>query len=142
MHCLLFSIGVPTKLNKIKYLLLPLLTAVAIFIISDQQQIIVPKIGIQIEDKILHFIAYTFFGLTIIYSIYGYRQGINKKKLLTILLVVGSLYALSDEFHQYYVPGRSADVWDFIADFLGVYFSYFLYPILKKILTKFKEKSV
>ena len=32
----------------------------------------------------------------------------------------GVIYAFSDEFHQYFVPGRSADLFDFIADCIGV----------------------
>ena len=30
-----------------------------------------------------------------------------------------ALYGLSDEIHQSFVPGRSADVWDWVADVLG-----------------------
>jgi VanZ family protein len=32
----------------------------------------------------------------------------------------GVIYALSDEIHQSFVPGRSADIFDFIADCIGV----------------------
>jgi VanZ family protein len=30
------------------------------------------------------------------------------------------LYALSDEYHQTFVPGRSGDLWDIVADSVGV----------------------
>ena len=29
------------------------------------------------------------------------------------------VYGASDEWHQYYVPGRYADVWDWVADIVG-----------------------
>jgi VanZ family protein len=34
-----------------------------------------------------------------------------------VLLVI--VYGASDEFHQYFVPGRQADVFDLMADSLG-----------------------
>jgi len=35
-------------------------------------------------------------------------------------LVIGGLYALSDEFHQSFVPGRNAELLDLTLDILGV----------------------
>lgn len=35
-------------------------------------------------------------------------------------VIFGVAYALSDEVHQKFVPGRSADVFDFLADCIGV----------------------
>ncbi|MCK4613219.1 MAG: VanZ family protein, partial [Thermoplasmata archaeon] len=34
--------------------------------------------------------------------------------------ILGSLYGVSDEIHQHFVPRRSSDVLDLVADFLGV----------------------
>jgi len=34
-------------------------------------------------------------------------------------ILFSALYGLSDEAHQYFVPGRDADVWDGMADLLG-----------------------
>ena len=39
--------------------------------------------------------------------------------LLISSLIFSSLYGLSDEWHQYYVPGRMSDVADWVADTLG-----------------------
>lgn len=36
------------------------------------------------------------------------------------LIAVGLLYALSDEWHQMYVPGRSPDLADWLADAVGL----------------------
>jgi len=40
--------------------------------------------------------------------------------------VVGFLFALSDEVHQYFAPGHSADVFDLLVDFVGILLSLFL----------------
>lgn len=129
------------NLSKIKFLIPPLLIAAGIFFVSHQPYVVVPDIGIRIEDKILHFIAYLIFGLSIIYSICGLRKDINKKRLFLILLAIGSIYAISDEVHQFYVPGRNADVADFLADVLGIIGSYFVYPVIMKLVFKYKESK-
>ena len=42
------------------------------------------------------------------------------------LLMIGALYGLSDEWHQMYVPGRSPDVADWVADVVGLLVGYTL----------------
>ena len=49
-------------------------------------------------------------------STYKLKQN---KRILTSL-IVGVLYASSDEIHQYFVPGRSARVFDVMIDSAGV----------------------
>jgi VanZ family protein len=44
----------------------------------------------------------------------GYRQ----RQLWWVALAV-MLYGVSDEFHQYFVPGRSVEALDVLADALG-----------------------
>jgi VanZ family protein len=34
-------------------------------------------------------------------------------------VVISTLYGVSDEYHQLFVPGRSFDVFDMLADFIG-----------------------
>lgn len=41
----------------------------------------------------------------------------TKNYIITILLV--SLYAISDEVHQYFIPGRSCEIRDMIIDISG-----------------------
>jgi VanZ family protein len=43
--------------------------------------------------------------------------GRPRRWLLILGLVV--VYGFSDEFHQYFVPGRHADPWDLLCDALG-----------------------
>lgn len=45
-------------------------------------------------------------------------------------LLFSFLYALSDEFHQLFVPGRCPDIYDLFADVSGIFLALFL---LKKI---------
>lgn len=45
--------------------------------------------------------------------------GYKKLKLYLISLAIAVLYASSDEFHQYFVPGRSAQITDVMIDSAG-----------------------
>jgi VanZ family protein len=49
---------------------------------------------------------------------------------LTLLLMTMA-FALSDEIHQLFVPGRAFQVIDLIIDFLGLLFGVYLYQRLK-----------
>ena len=47
--------------------------------------------------------------------------------LLSILSA--SLYGISDEIHQYFIPFREADIFDGIADFMGAIVAVLVYQI-------------
>ncbi|MBI5778600.1 MAG: VanZ family protein [Planctomycetes bacterium] len=103
---------------QFKYWLPVYVYAFAIFLSSHQARLEMPIriIGI---DKIVHFIAYgVLAGLT-------YRACRKSQKMVVfrkayfISMVCSILYGFSDEFHQFYIPGRQTSEWDFIADALG-----------------------
>jgi len=48
------------------------------------------------------------------------RSGL-KKSLFAVAVVFSGLYGISDEFHQYFVPGRYASVGDVAANFFGAF---------------------
>jgi len=67
-------------------------------------------------DKLLHFIAYAALGALFLraYKTLRIRNNINLLIMLSILS--SSLYGISDELHQYFVPLRSAEWMDIFAD--------------------------
>ena len=69
------------------------------------------------RDKVAHFGAYFVFGALLARS----------PAAPAPLLALGWLYAASDEVHQRFVPGRSADAADWAADALGVAAGLFVY---------------
>src|SRR3989339_64059 len=94
------------------------LYALAIFLSSHQSRMVIPIkiIGI---DKTLHFIVYGILA-GLIYRACRKSQGSYIfQKAYFISLICSILYGFSDEFHQFYIPGRQASAWDFMADALG-----------------------
>jgi VanZ family protein len=92
--------------------------AVVIFALSAQSTLPQPK-GIFGWDKFQHLAAYLVLTVTI--GLWFAPKTWREKGLLAFLVtvVIGSLYGVTDEVHQHFVPGRFPSVWDWIADTLG-----------------------
>ncbi|NIA23519.1 MAG: hypothetical protein GWP03_05115 [Proteobacteria bacterium] len=90
---------------------------VLIFAVSSIPHLRVTFSNIVSMDKIAHFSEYFIFGLMFKYGLYK-NDGSRVKNIITVI-VVTALFATLDEIHQLIVPGRTASVYDFIADFLG-----------------------
>jgi VanZ family protein len=108
-----------SKLRDFLICWLPLIFyCLAIFIQSGQPG---PELipDVQFLDKFLHFGAYGLLGI-LFFRAYETLPLKNFKNLL-ILISIGSatLYGISDEIHQYFVPSRQADVMDGIANTIG-----------------------
>ena len=83
----------------------------------------------KLMDKILHFVAYGVMGI-LFYRAYQTLRIRNQLQLLVFLSIVSaSLYGVSDEIHQYFVPDRHAAFSDVIADILGAVCGVYLYRV-------------
>lgn len=79
----------------------------------------VPRWQVPQFDKLAHLGEYAILGALLARALLGvgrWRAG----QALAAALVAGALFGASDELHQWFVPGRSADVLDFLVDSLGV----------------------
>jgi len=56
----------------------------------------------------------------------------NEKKIILISIIGCILFAAGDEFHQYFVPGRSALVTDVLIDSIGALIALIIYKIYNK----------
>lgn len=81
--------------------------------------------------KTAHFSIYLLLGLSIISLLKEYRQ-ININAII-IALIISILYAVSDEIHQMFIPGRSGELLDVILDSLGSITGIYLYYLFTKI---------
>ena len=67
-----------------------------------------------------------------------YYGNINKKYLLAFLICV--IYAISDEIHQLFVPGRAGQVRDVLIDSAGSLLGIIIVMAFEKLLIKFNKK--
>ncbi len=87
-----------------------------IYYLSSQPAISTPLLFPQ-QDKLFHLGAYFIMGL-LGWRACGHLNPPAKSRLF-ITSIFCCLYGLSDEWHQYFVPGRTADILDWLADSLG-----------------------
>jgi VanZ family protein len=93
---------------------------VLIFVLSSIPGTSLPQVEIWNADKAAHAFVFCVFFWLLQKSLGSQTRNayLRRNRLFfAFLIVVG--YAALDEIHQGYVPGRSKDVFDFIADVFG-----------------------
>ena len=84
--------------------------------ISTKEKIV--KKAQPIIRKLAHFSIYAIVGILIMTFVSTYKLLLWKKLLISIIVGLG--YAISDEFHQTFIPGRSGELRDVLIDTSGV----------------------
>lgn len=100
------------------------------------------KIIDKIEDvirKIAHFSLYALVGFLLMSLFSTYN--INEKNKIIYTVIIGAIYAISDEFHQSFISGRSGQVSDVLLDTLGVTVGGLFILLIIKIVNKFKKNK-
>lgn len=88
-----------------------------IFTLSAQPTLphVLSSLSDQLQDIIGHFAAYAVLGALLYWAL----TGVGASRPALFALQIALLYALSDEFHQSFVPGRNPDVFDVVTDLAG-----------------------
>lgn len=91
-----------------------------------------------IVRKLAHFTIYTIAGI----NLYGFINTYNIKNKYKMIgaLLVGIIYATSDEIHQMFSGGRTPAVMDVFIDSCGVLFGINMFLITNKIIKNKKQK--
>lgn len=87
-----------------------------IFALSSQPVLPSPP---GMSDKLAHAITYAILGAACLFGLVAadWRRIAPRTSVLAVIVAV--LYGVSDEFHQAFVPGRTPDVFDVVADGAG-----------------------
>jgi VanZ family protein len=114
----------PSFMEKILVGWLPaFLCAAVIFYLSSRPSSTLPKAWFPHMDKFVHAGEYGLLAVLLFRAMtWPQYTGFRKERLLRLslwIMAIASLYALSDEIHQIFVPGRSAGFGDWVADVTG-----------------------
>jgi VanZ family protein len=92
--------------------------AAAIWALSSQRTLPMPK-GVLGIDKVQHIIAYLVLAGTIALWFPREQWAVHRLRTMSVIFTIALAYGVGDEIHQYFVPGRDCNVWDWLADALG-----------------------
>lgn len=131
------------KKNRIKALLIPLVLYWLLLFIGTTLPADHFSDILEISDKIKHFTAYL--GLAVLLALNLHFQEKWKFVALNYLIytfIICSTYGILDEVHQIFVPNRSAEFLDWLADLfgtiVGIGLTYFLLSLLRKNSNKYE----
>ncbi len=80
-----------------------------------------------------HMTVYFFLGAFLVDMLSYYTK--SAKRIINIALIIAIAYAITDEFHQTFIPGRSGELLDVIYDTIGSSLGIITMFILKKNIT-------
>ena len=83
--------------------------------------------------KLAHYIEYLILGILVINMFI--KNNIPKSYLISIIFCV--IYAISDEIHQFLIPGRACQIKDILIDSIGSITGIYLYKLISK-----RKKSI
>ncbi len=89
--------------------------------------------------KTAHFTEYAFLG----FLLSGFYMSLKKRKISKMMLtawITGTLYAVTDEIHQLFVPGRSCQAFDVVIDSSGVLTGVLVMTAVVLIIDRIRRK--
>jgi VanZ family protein len=126
-------------LPRIISLLLALAWMGWIFYLSHQPSVDIPSL-FPYQDKVMHFVAYGVLATFLLGSLPAPLPGYGRTQVL-LATGLASLYGISDEFHQSFVPGRQPDVLDWLADSAGALVAAMLLAQLSRWLMQKRNQT-
>ncbi len=116
------------KINPRIYHISLLLYCIAIFILSSIPGDNFPDVEIEFSDKIVHLVVYAILFCLFFYSLKNQSKYVRLRELaLEYSFAFTIFFGLTDEFHQYFVPYRSSEFYDWAADITGALTMYLIF---------------
>ena len=81
-------------------------------------------------DKLLHIAVYALLGALLLRAFKTLRIKNNVKLVMILSILLSSLYGISDEIHQHFVPYRNADLMDVFANLFGSIIGVYIFQSL------------
>lgn len=107
----------PSRSEKLARITPAILYLILIFFISS---IPAGQIRPFTDDRIAHFVEYFILGVLLLIAAASFGPIQRTRRWVFAAWLFGALFAVSDEVHQMYVPGRQASWNDVLFDVLGL----------------------
>ena len=86
--------------------------------------------GTNFLSVLYHFFAFFFLSAFLLIALV---KGREKYLIFILAIFIAIVYGISDEFHQYFVPGRSSSVGDVFVDTAGIMMASLIYFVRLKV---------
>ena len=93
-------------------------------------------------DKAEHLLAYSVLGILFLFPVAEARLALVTPRTGSIAVLLATLYGAFDEIHQSFTPGRSPDVRDLFADFLGATVGVVVVLLVRLVVTRLAVRRV
>jgi VanZ family protein len=107
------------NIHFIKYWLPAILWYSVIFTISSIPNLQANQKLFPFSDKIGHFLEYFILGLLLKRALTNSNYNFLKEKAIHLSIFLATIYAVSDEIHQIFVPQRKFEILDIVVDIIG-----------------------
>ena len=95
-----------------------------------------------ISDKAAHFLIYGGLGGALVRALAGGRPAAMGPRRILFAVVLATLYRVTDEIHQYFVPPRTPDILDVAADAAGALAGAIAIALIARLLSaRFRPSS-
>jgi len=92
-------------------------------------------------DKVGHITLYFGFGILLYLTLSSSKNAGIREHAIIFAMILGTIYGLTDEIHQLFVPGRTASIADLLANITGLVLAqaFVLASPLKNLSKRFKQ---
>lgn len=113
------------KIKPVVFHIALILYLIAIFVTSSIPGDEFPKVEFKFTDKFVHMAIFGVLFILFFYSLKYQTKNVKlQKHSLKFSLLFTSLYGITDELHQYFIPNRSCEFADWVADVAGALLAY------------------
>ena len=102
---------------------------------------VIPKLNIETLHSIIrtlaHFVLYLILGVLLLNALNYNKQKRNANFVFALL--ISFIYAITDEIHQVFVPGRAFQIYDLLIDFLGSLIGINAFLMYSNLISKRKD---
>ena len=89
-----------------------------------------------VSDKVAHFGVYAALGGALVRALAGGRSRAMTGRVVALAAILGTIYGVSDEVHQYFVPPRTPDWRDVAADAGGALAGAFAVALVARAIAR------
>jgi VanZ family protein len=115
--------------KSIRFLNIHLPWLLVMFLISLQSHITADNMGSSLgsSDKFTHFLVFGLLTWLITRAVFKGENTFLQQNYFWIVLIILGMFAVVDEMHQYFTPGRDSEILDWLADMSGAVIFLFIY---------------